>query len=57
MLLSKGDYEYERDQLITEVIDEVPFQYSKETITDLEDNIQISKRGFEDIVKRVWVRY
>jgi hypothetical protein len=42
---AKGRLEYEgQDQLITEVIDEVPFQYSKETVTDLENNIQISKR-------------
>ncbi|MDD9795710.1 hypothetical protein, partial [Priestia megaterium] len=48
----KGRLEYEgQDQLITEVIDEVPFQYSKETVTDLEDNIQISKKGIEDIAK------
>ncbi|MED4241000.1 hypothetical protein [Priestia megaterium] len=48
----KGRLEYEgQNQLITEVIDEVPFQYSKETVTDLEDNIQISKKGIEDIAK------
>ena len=44
--------EYEgQDQLITEVIDEVPFQYSKETVTDLENNIQISKREIEELAK------
>ncbi len=52
----KGRLEYEEhDQLITEVIDEVPFQYSKETVTDLEDNIQISKKGIEDIAKECGV--
>ncbi|MBT2259622.1 hypothetical protein [Priestia megaterium] len=49
---AKGRSEYEgQDQLITEVIDEVPFQYSKETVRDLENNIQISKREIEDIAK------
>src|SRR5690349_20999682 len=39
---AKGRLEYEgQDQLIAEVVDEVPFQYSKETVTDLENNIQI----------------
>lgn len=49
---AKGRLEYEgQDQLITEVIDEVPFQYSKETVTDLENNIQISKREIEELAK------
>lgn len=48
----KGKLEYEgQDQLITEVIDEVPFQYSKETVNDLENNIQISKKGIEELAK------
>jgi hypothetical protein len=49
---AKGKLEYEeQDQLIAEVIDEVPFQYSKETVTDLENNIQISKREIEELAK------
>ena len=41
----KGKSEYEgQNQLITEVVDEVPFQYSKKTVTDLENNIQISQK-------------
>ncbi|KRF54179.1 hypothetical protein [Priestia megaterium] len=49
---AKGRSEYGgQDQLITEVIDGVPFQYSKETVSNLENNIQISKREIEDIAK------
>jgi len=49
---AKGRLEYEgQDQLIAEVVDEVPFQYSKETVTDLENNIQISKGEIEELAK------
>ncbi|MBA9042890.1 succinylglutamate desuccinylase [Bacillus aryabhattai] len=45
----KGKSEYEgQNQLITEVVDEVPFQYSEKTVTDLENNIQIIKKKIED---------
>jgi len=48
----KGNLEHEEpNQLITEVVEEVPFQYSKETITDLENNIQISKKKIEGVAK------
>ncbi|MFE7084390.1 hypothetical protein [Priestia megaterium] len=48
----KGKLEHEKpNQLITEVVKEVPSQYSKETINDLENNIQMSKKKIEDIAK------
>jgi succinylglutamate desuccinylase len=48
----KGKSEYEgQNQLITEVVDEVPFQYSEKTVTDLENNIQIIKKKIEDMAR------
>ncbi|MCY9024063.1 hypothetical protein MOF32_14045 [Priestia megaterium] len=48
----KGKSEYEgKNQLITEIVDEVPFQYSEKTVTDLENNIQIIKKKIEDMAR------
>ena len=40
-----------QNQLITEVVDEVPFQYSEKTVTDLENNIQIIKKKIENMAR------
>ncbi|ADE72618.1 MULTISPECIES: hypothetical protein [Priestia] len=48
----KGKSEHQgQNQLITEVVDEVPFQYSEKTVTDLENNIQIIKKKIEDLAR------